>query len=237
MISVIEQLRESEASYRPCLEIEAHINPITMVAVVGPLATGKSTCIDTATSFDSDFGRVRSFTTRPIRDGEAITEYRFLQHNADTIRDISVNAEAGLLVQYAIHPTTGFIYGSDASDYSHPYMLLDTLASNVNALRSLPFGKLVEITLVTDPETWERRFIKNATVNDAQKRLIEGVASLEWSLEHGDDMVWVTNHSGLNKIPSVAREIIGISRGKLEQNPTSRLVGEKLLSKIRELVS
>lgn len=186
--------------------------------------------MDLVISLDNDFGRVQGFTTRPPRMGEKSSEYRFLSHKESTIKSILDMTEAGKLVQYAVHPTTGYIYGSDLSDYGHPYTMLDTLASAVPMLRALPFGSIREITVVTEPQELIERIGRRATTQDEYfKRIDEGRQSLEWSLSQ-DEMMWICTPHGIEH--RIGEEIIGLVRGTRDPNPQNRKIGEKLLQEL-----
>jgi hypothetical protein len=66
-------------------------------------------------------------------------------------------------------------------------------------------------------------------------RLTEGDRSLSFCLEQGDEIAWVVNRIGQTE--AAAYEVIGLTRGYRRQAPDARLIGEKLLNKIRQLSS
>jgi guanylate kinase len=235
MNSLVNELDHLSLGYQPDIEVAEGLSRITMALIIGPMAVGKSACIKTVTDLDSEFGRVQSFTTRPIESRDSPDEFRFLEHDEPTLTELLSRAKKGALVQYAIHPTTGYVYGSELIDYSHPYMMLETLSSGVALLRELPFGKLAEITIVAPPEDWVARFSSRVGNNykQATKRLLEGEQSLQWSLDQGDSISWVNNPVGL--LDQTASEVNGIIRGNLEPNKAVRVVGEQLLKAIRLL--
>ncbi len=119
----------------------------------------------------------------------------------------------------------GRVQGSDLSDYTKKYTLFDTLAAAVTELRALPFEKMVEITVVTEPDEWVDRFKTRAHhKDDARKRLKEGVISLSWSFEQGgENMHWVVNGHGM--LREACNEIIGLVKDTREGNPQNRYVG------------
>jgi hypothetical protein len=137
----------------------------------------------------------------------------------------------GGLVQYSVHPTTGHIYGSEISDYDHPYMMLATLSNHIKELARLPFNKMVELTLVTKPEEWVRRFqSRYVGPDELRKRALEGKQSLEWSLDQGEDMLWVCTPTGIKS--ETALEIRDLIKGTRKPNYLNRLIGQKLLDEI-----
>ncbi len=209
-----------------------------MTPLIGPVSVGKSTCMDYIACLDDDFGRVQGFTTRPQRSGEAATEYRFLPHDEQNLRRIASLAMEGELVQYAVHPTTNYLYGSEMRDYGRRYMMLDTLASNIGTLRRIPFGTMTEITIVATPQEWLQRFTgrnsKVADAQDANKRIREGQLSIEWSLEQGEAMIWVCNFA--DRLPETGQEIRDLIKGRRQPDPKNRQVGEQLLKTLQGLL-
>lgn len=235
MIETIEDLTQKQAVYIPSVEVAKSLQQITMVPVIGPTAVGKSATINSILDLDLDFGRVTSFTTRPWRRGESKTQYKFRPHDDENIKIIGSAVNEGIIVQYAVHPTTGYIYGSDISDYSHPNMLMDTLYSAVEPLRKLPFGRMVEITLVSSTAQWLNRYGRRSdSVDETIKRLKEGIDSIKWSLEQGDNMIWVDNSD--KKVADVAKNIRDIVFDKTQPDQSSRFVGEKMLRTFQTLL-
>ncbi|HVV67347.1 MAG TPA: hypothetical protein VHB72_04785 [Candidatus Saccharimonadales bacterium] len=237
MANTVEALRKSLANYMPSEEVCAELATVTMVPIVGPLAVGKSTCMEMVRALDNDFGRVQSFTTRDRREGEAEDEYRWRGHTQEAVDAIAEEVREGQLVQCVVHPTTGVVYGSDLSDFSHSYTMLDTLSTAVPALRALPFRKMVEMTLVSSPFMWDIGVAaRSAQVSEdeLEKRIKEGVQSLEWSLEQGGGMAWIKN--AFDAPRQTAEEIIGVARGLREPNPANRQAGELLLAHIKEVL-
>jgi hypothetical protein len=107
-------------------------------------------------------------------------------------------------------------------------MVMNAFASSVPAIRQLPFGNIVEISIVAEPEHWQAWFkARMADPADARKRVLEGCASLQWSLDHGDSMIWVCNRAG--KLAETSTEIRDISLGLRDPDPHNRAIGERLL--------
>ena len=230
----LEELRAQENSYLPGVDVSYHLQKVTLAAVIGPVAVGKTTCLNYISTNSSEIGRVQSFTTRPARPDDPLGDYRYLKHSAENIAVIASKANAGELVQYAVHPTTGYVYGSEASDYYRPYMMLTALANSISGLRRLPFKGIVELCLVSEPNEWLRRISSRSSNEDRLKRLKEGIASLEWCLDQGSAMSWLCSSAGIDKLPAVCNDMQLIIKGELEPNSNNREIGIKLLSKIRK---
>ncbi len=83
MNELLDTLSRGEAGYQPGAAVTEQLGQVVMAPLIGPVAVGKSTCMDFVVGIDSEFGRVQSFTTRQRRLGEAATEFRFLEHSED----------------------------------------------------------------------------------------------------------------------------------------------------------
>jgi guanylate kinase len=237
MTTKLDLIKEREPSYTPGLHVTEELRKVTMVPLIGPFAVGKSVCMAKILEQEPDFGRVQSFTTRSRRNGEAEDEYRFLPDGEVTLDWIAEEIKRRDLVQYAVHPTTGNIYGSDLRDYAKPYSMLDALYSAVEGLRRLPFKDMKEITMVAEPNEWVARSkerLGQISTNEANKRLRESILSLEWSLEQGDSISWVCNRT--NQLPETCQEVVEIVRGSIEKKSANRVVGEALLERLRILL-
>lgn len=230
-----QELTQLSAGYLPNPEVLEPLRPLTLAPIIGPAAVGKTLCMKQIAHTHEDFGRVQGFTTRdydPKRDGEK-DEYRFLQHDKATLEKLLDQVQRGELVQFHPHSTTGYIYGSELCDYVKPYTMLGAAANSIKELRALPFAKIVEITLVTEPEEWLKRFrARTSSKDEARKRIKEGVQSLTWSLER-EDMHWVVNSRG--RLAQASEEIVGVVTGSREVNPVGRSVGEALLRILRAI--
>ncbi len=232
MTGAIDQLAKN---YSPGEKVAESLSSINRVAIIGPLAVGKTTCMLRTQELDSEFAMAGSFTTRDQREGEPEGIYRFLPHDRQTLQIIQEGLERRELVQAAVHPVTGFIYGSEVQDYPKPYTLLDTLANTVEGMRRLPFGGYHEIALVTPPEAWWSRLEhrrRNVGEEDINKRVTEARSSLEWCLDQGPEMPWVVNSDG--KLDQAAQQLIDIVRGSTEPDPRNREIGTLLLKSIAE---
>ncbi len=231
---ILDEIRTRCTGYMPNKDVLRHLEPITMIPIIGPFAVGKSTVMQTIIEQEVDFGRVQSFTTRPQRSDEADSEYRFLDDSPGTLGTILSDINSGKLVQYAIHPTTSAIYGSDLRDYQKTYTMLDALSDSVPAMKALPFANIIGITLVSSPAEWgirARSRIQQVGEIEAQKRLNEAIQGLSWSLDQGDKMIWVNNRKG--NLSVTCDEIVGIVRGNFTPDPSSRKIGEQLLKRLK----
>lgn len=225
---------ETEArNYQPGPEVERALREKTLVAIIGPLAVGKTSVMDDIEARYAGFARVRGFTTRPQRPDEPDT-YRFWPHDRETLEQIHGWLTNGELVQAAVHRQTGYVYGSTPEDYPGDYNLRDVLSSAMDSFRDLPFEHQRELALIAHPDDWRgwlKERIKNAGRDDTAKRTAEAVQSLMWSLEQGEDFPWVVNRAGY--LHETADEVVALARGERVHDPINREIGEIALTFIQ----
>lgn len=180
----------------------------TLVMLVGPTAVGKSTIMNVVFKQDARFARVSGFTTRQPRPNDEPGLYRYL--NMDTANAM---IGAGELLQHAVNPANGHMYGTSIEDYPGIYNMKDTLSSAVSEFRTLPFERHVVISLTVPANTWQAwllsRYPEPGT--ERENRLREAKASIEWSLEQTSDHAWLVNHSGDAR--AVAAELVALATG------------------------
>lgn len=182
-----------------------------LVMIVGPSAIGKSTLMNEVVRQNSEFGRVKSFTTRPPRDNDEPNQYFYL--STDEAKQLQKESKA---ITYAVYPTTGQIYGTIADSYQFPYNLLDTLSGSVEEYRKLPFKKTVTISLTATPHQWHDWLLERypEPSEERTKRLLEAKQSINWSLSQTSDHHWVLNEVG--KQAETAQLVIKIALGEAE---------------------
>jgi hypothetical protein len=192
MKQIMDQLRELEPGYYPNPEVCDELSNVNLAPMIGPAGTGKTTLLDYVVENYQDFGSSVGFTTRLPRDYESLDAYTFYDHSQETLERILGEVQDHRLVQFAVHPYTDFIYGSEIDSYKSQYNLIDIMASAVEPMRSLPFKSMNEIAVVCGVDDWQARFAPRLSdPDDAAKRIAEGVSSLEWFTRsrHGYRMV------------------------------------------------
>lgn len=235
---IVDEIAKEAKNYSPSNKARAVLQNTTLVSIIGPFTVGKTTAMREIGLKDKDFSRVHGFTTRPIRSDETIDTYRFLPHTEAGLQRILDLLRAGKLVQVAVHPSTGYVYGTDTKDFRNKYSILATLSNVMEDLRSLPFGGVREIGMVTSPVDWQGRVRNLPEVigdKDIKKRMSEAIISLEWLIKQGNKQAWVVNDNG--HLDEVVEEIIGISKGQRQATPKNREVGQSLLKFIEGSVS
>jgi guanylate kinase len=203
-----------------------------LALIVGPAAIGKSTLMRRVVELDDDFGVVSGFTSRPPRLNDEGGRYRYI--SADDVEAVIASPET---IQYAVHPTTGFVYGTQLQDYAAQYNLLDTLSSVADQLRTLPFRKTTIISLTAPSADWQEWFFArypSASV-ERRKRLEEAAQSIRWSLNQTEHY-WLVNHQ--SDVDSVATSLIHLVKNGASTKPVNgRQVAEDLLATIETLLS
>ncbi|HMH31334.1 MAG TPA: hypothetical protein VK534_02570 [Methylomirabilota bacterium] len=236
MLETLEKLRIIESDYKPEKRVIDALEQkqIALVALTGPFGVGKSSCIREVVQNDDRFGRVKSFTTRERREGEWPHQYNFQPSSPKNLDKLLDQARHGHLLQYAVAPFNGHVYGSYLRDYNKPMMLLDALTAAIPRFKELPFKRHVNLALAAHPNDWQltsRSRFQQLGPTELKGRIQEGISSLEWSLEHGDEMQWVQVEPG--GVNNLANEVIGLAEGSQDPQPFSRVAGELLLNHLK----
>lgn len=213
--------QKAEKTYRPNDEICAKLREKTLVMLVGPAAIGKSFLMNHLVEIDEDFGRVPVFTTRDPRPDDEPGMFRCVPHDDEHVGALLDKIEAREVVQYAVHPTSGRIYGSMLDDFSHEFNLLATLSDVVDHLSQQPFKNTVVIGLAAKPEIWQKRFNERypTQTGEREKRLKEAVKSLNWLLD-STTVKWVDNTAGEPR--DTVQSVVNIVKYNNQENPGTR---------------
>lgn len=212
-------------------DVVAMLHDKTLVMVVGPTAMGKSTVMNEATKLDAEFARVSGVTTRAPRPNDEPGLYRYLsQAEADRL------IAARELVQYAIFPTTGMLYGTEPRDFPGRFNLLDTLYNAVEPAMKLPFNRHVVVSLTAPAEAWQEwlSYRYPSRTDEYYKRLQEAKQSLEWSLAQSANHHWLVNQP--DQLQETARQLIAVARGErtAQETPSE---ARNLLQTVNDLLS
>ncbi len=235
---LVDEISVLADGYEASNEIADILRQRELVPLIGPFAVGKSAIMNATIELDSEFGRVRSFTTRPQRPNEDGGTYNFLAHDTPTLGQIRDDVQGRKLVQVIVHPTTGNVYGSNIDSYGAPYSMLDTMPTSLPGLEVLPFRRIHKVAIAVPPEVWQGRLAEragNGNEDDLRKRVREGVANLEWSLDQGQDLSWVVN--GDRDIRDTAGELISTIRngGSEASVVAGRIAAERLVATMRAI--
>jgi len=198
VVARLAQAATTQSAYMPNAEVAAKLQEKNLVMFVGPAAVGKSYLMNRVVERDVDFGRASVFTTREARRDDEPGMFRIIPHDDANLTSLLDKIQKGEVVQYAVHPTSGRVYGTEPGDYPKSFNTLATLSGVVDHLRQLPFQTTHVIGLAVEPAIWLRRFYdRPMSAEERSKRLREASVSLEWLLDpaHIPEITWVNNTS------------------------------------------
>ncbi len=201
-------IRDYPQYYEPNSDTRNEICHKDLVMLIGPCAVGKSYVIDTLTSTDDHYGKVRSISTRDPRPDDTPETMRSFAWNNQEIGELCTLIEQGDFVNYTFHPKTGDLYGTLRDSYPAPINVLPTLATSVADIATLPFRRTHAVGLVTSPEAWRQWFEQRAfsSPKDRAGRIAEAALSLEWLLDHTDaSIVSNTPHNPIDASDAIRR--------------------------------
>lgn len=230
---LVDELRANEDTYHPNDEVSRDIGSKTLGMVVGPSNTGKTTVIQTACKLDPEFWAAGSLTTRRARPDEVAGEYDHEPHTVAGLGKINEQRRRGELVQYVVHPTLDFVYGSVRGHYQGHHNLRPILSTAVAALLRAPFARHHIIGVVTSGPEWQSRFNRSfadASLEEVRGRMQEGLGSLAWGLEQ-PELHWIVNAQDCQA--AAALEIVRLMRGDEAPSASSRKDAENLHAFIR----
>jgi guanylate kinase len=231
------QVGANQISYKPNDSIAQQLKQKNLVMFVGPAAVGKSFLMNRIIEQDIDFGRVSVFTTREARSDDESGMFRYIPHDDAHISLLLDKIEAGEVVQYAVHPTSGRIYGSEVTDYAKSFNMLATLSGIVNTLRLLPFQTTNVIGLAVNPDIWLSRFYGRYVEpsEEQHKRLLEAVVSLQWLLNPSNNhqkIIWVDNTSA-NETTAI-QSVINAVKFNRPGDPTTSRIAQSMLERLQK---
>lgn len=212
--------RMLQLAYKPNQAIADQLRQKNVLMMVSPSSCGKSYIMEQVIERDPTCHHVIDMTTRPPRPDDIPGHFVYLPHDNSHVSDYLNRIENKELVQYAVHPTTGYLYGSDIDGYPGQYNLLETLSSMVTFMRTLPFQRSIVIGVVVRPEQWQQWFDARFPVGHEErvKRLDEAIMCLSWLTDttHGDLVKWIENgpgHDPAASVKSIINGESGISNG------------------------
>lgn len=229
----LAQAATRQTTYTPNQSVALALKEKNLVMLVGPAAVGKSYLMNKILDHDIDFGRVSVFTTRDARPDDEPGMFRYIPHDDEHISQLLDKIDAGEVVQYAVHPTSGRMYGSETTDYTKSFNMLATLSGIVDSLRQLPFETTRVVGVAVDPDIWFQRFnSRPMTPDERGKRLSEALVSLKWLLDpaHTQEIIWINNTSSNESaaVQSVVDAVKFNKRGDLATQRVAHAMLERL---------
>ena len=237
--ATLRRLLTEQPTYRPVQRVLSQIANVTFICFVGAGGMGKTTLMDELVVFNGErYGKTRNFTSRPPRPDDDPKRYYYYQHTDEGLAPLLQRIERHENLQHNIDPYSGYVYGSEAGDYPHPYNLGDIWSTSIDGFRQLGFDKLYIFSVVTDADSWQRRFdMRFPADHDLREaRLKEAAQSLTWSLaQKNSDHQWVINRDG--DIRVAANSVDSIIRGEKSAGQNeARELAQQCLARAQELL-
>jgi guanylate kinase len=227
----LDIVKRNERNYWPADNVRDQLHNKNFIMVVGPAAVGKSSLMNEVAKIDTDFARVKNTTTRPQRSYDEPGLYNYVPHTNEGLGVLLDQIKKRELVQYAVYPTTGYIYGTFPGGYPAMYSMLDTQSQVVATLSRFPFKNTYVIGVVTDPTKWKEWLTKRDIKGSEEyvKRVGEAITSLEWLVAQPDNSInWVYNHP--NDLQTSAHDFIAAIRNHQVNDLTLRGYALEMLS-------
>lgn len=232
----LDTIIKGTQDYQPNSDVSLSILSRSLVEVIAPACEGKSTVMNKVVEMDTDFGYVRSWTTRNQEPRDEGSYYTFY-NTATELESLFDRIDKREAVQYTAHPTTGKLYGTSPEGYPAEYNLLDTLASSVDDLDKLAFKSIYKVALVSKGSERRRRFLTRYPEESPErtKRLKEAALCLAWVLEQPEEnLIWIEN--GKSDVEKAARDIRNAVKFSTPM-PSLRNLAEDMLAKTDQLVA
>ena len=196
---LVSEIQKVADSYEPNEDVKAALAEKKVLGVFGPFGVGKSTLMLKLQEIDADCSYVLGFTTRPKRHDEIEGTYKFVDHDEESLQKLLTQAQNGEFVQLTVHPSTGYVYGSDIDSYSSLLNVLDILTTSVHVFEQLPYKSFQKVYLTAPLDDWIGRIGEREdelSSDEVAKRWAEAKLSLDWAAEHESELSWVSNANG-----------------------------------------
>lgn len=232
--SRLAQAAEQQADYLPNSSTRKQIADKTLIMVIAPTSMGKTYVMNKVIELNDDFARVTVLTTRDPRPDDR-GMFRYYQRTNEDFDRLLRKIERRELVQYAIFPSSGQVYGSEPQDFPARFNLLATLSNSVEQLEHVGFTRTIPIGLITYPKVWMEWFDARYTDRKADRpaRLREALQSLDWLLDH--DVRWLINEPG--RVNSVAKKLIAIAEKSTgDEDAKARTYARQLRAHIAQMI-
>lgn len=180
-----EELHQLIENYQPSEQTAGAMQTVSLVGLVGPSATGKTTIMETLARSDPGFHYVVGETSRKPRDNEQNGVDYFFRYRDEILEEL----KQGRLIQAIVGPN-GDLYCTRAENFSTTATNLFPLVPlGVKQFRALPL-KSFETAFVVPAsfDLWQTWLAKQAKAGDwtAEKlkgRLAEAKHSFEFALQ------------------------------------------------------
>lgn len=167
----------------------------TLVQLVGPTASGKSTLMDAVEAGFDDFSVVGTGTTRAPREGDHLTRYHYIEHSDRELQTLFAMIDNKELIQYYVTPKPPYyVYWSELQDYRFTNNIGDYFSSVINNFLRYGFKQTIPVSITREVTPWIDAVNVRFPVGNPERlsRLEEAASSISWSLEqHDDKHAWI----------------------------------------------
>ena len=206
---------QRQHTYCPNQEVAEQMKDVTIGALVGVTAAGKSHIIPHITKLGGpDFSEVGNISSRDRRPSDP-ENFRGNQPVANLLDRI----EDGEIVVYMIHPQTRDIYAGDASSYTTRFVIQPTISHIAEYWEThSPFKRFVPIGIALDGATWDERLDdKRRTI----QRMLEAQTCVAWLRAHSRRIPILENETGKEEL--IAQAIVDILHDSAHPHPLDNL--------------
>jgi ribose 1,5-bisphosphokinase PhnN len=206
--NIVDSLREKERDYKGGDHIYDSLANKSLVAILGPTGSGKSTTSDEVVRRDNEIALIDTTTTRSRRAEDPAgfkTDVSYAEFN-----DAVSNAN---LVNYNV--IGQHIYGTFQSGFTRELNIGPVMSRSVDALMEAGFRRFDIAYMVTDGQTYEQRLRQERQhFSDFRARIIEGHRSLNFAEDNIDNswMHAVESSPLPGGLQKAASKIIAIAR-------------------------
>lgn len=235
--SLISDLSKQQANYIPAEGVQRDLASKRLIMLISATSMGKSSLMNELNQLYPEIAIAGTIKTRPKRADDDMARYTFYSHDEVGLSQLKGRVERGELVQYVVDDYTGYVSGSAPSDYPSAVNIGDYYSFVYEQFLGYGFKEVMPISVITDPDVWQKRFDNRFSPEDPQRkgRIAEAIASLSWSLEQGKYHKWVINQDG--ELVNSAEDLKQIIDGQINHAYQARAqsVAEACLSHIKQL--
>lgn len=222
------------ASYQPSSETLRAMHKVSLLATVGPSASGKTTIMKALAEEDARFKLVVGETSRPLRPGEK-EGVDFYTH---TVQEIINELKAGRLTQVVVGPSGDYLHCTHVNNFpTEEIGLFPLIPQGVRQFRSLNLKMFTAAFIVpVDFEKWtswlgNHAKTSNWTYQQYKGRLSEAKTSYEFAL-NDKEIHFVLN----DDIDKAAERLKQVGFGKEpDDEETARKIAQKNFAKLRAI--
>lgn len=227
----LEWLKQKKLEYQPSLETREKLAGKVLTMVVGVSAVGKSTIIEKALEVNGEGWAIGgSLTTRGRRSDDP-DHYQTADEGIDTDSFVEL-VSGGKLTNFSI--VGEHLYGSTPDSFPERYNLLPTLTDSIAENEKAGFERTNVAYILAPGKVWEERLLERANDKSHAQRLREALISLNYGLEHLNDIHFIDN-PGPESLRSAADVLSKITLTGTSPEPLDQSFVLQRLSEMSEI--